>query len=92
MKDLEQRWGLNIKKGTPSPRLIHSPSSYPKVFGGDRAMDHSEHHSNAEVTLLRLVLPEAVCQRDVQLLRFRLLIPSPLSADWAASALVDRAK
>lgn len=85
--------GLELRRKISSPRLIHSASSLHKgslVGGRDHATHQSEHLSPAAAALVRLVLPEPVCQkRDVWLLRFSLSIPCPLSTDWTALAFED---
>lgn len=50
-----------------------------------------DHHSHAAAALVRLELTEPVCQGEVWLLRCSLLIPCPLSTDWAALAVAEGA-
>lgn len=84
--------GVELQRKLPSPRLIHSISSlHEGSLVGTITTHHCEHHSHAAAALVILELPETVSQREVWLPRFRLLIPRPLSTDWAALALADGA-
>lgn len=73
--------GLELQREISSPRLIHSASSLHKgslVGGRDHATRHSEYRGPAAAALVRLVLPEPVCQkRDVWLQEIQPLDPLP---------------
>lgn len=87
---------MNFKEKSQAPGLFTLlPLSIKALWlgGRDHATHHSEHLSPAAAALVRLVLPEPVCQkRDVWLLRFSLSIPCPHSTDWAALAFADVAQ
>lgn len=62
-----------------------------KTSGGDHATLHCELRSHIAAALVRLELPETVCEGGVWLLGYSLLIPCPLSTDRTALALADGA-